>query len=243
MVISSPPRRGERAAPDRQRGLVVALVLTVAAVVALAAIVATLLASGKSPVFGPQGSGIPATQSRVLPRFSSVDLAGSNQVTVDVGGSQSVVVHADSNLLGHVTTHVVAGTLVIGTTGTFSARSPMNVQVSMPALAAVTLSGSGEISVNGIDQPRLIVTLSGSGALYASGTTTQLTVTLSGSGLAQLDNVVARDVQATVDGSGLIRVTATTSLNAAVPGSGAIIYSGNPQVTSSVTGTGAVTHG
>ena len=67
--------------------------------------------------------------------------------------------------------------------------------------------------------------------------------TLGGSGLAQLDNLVARDVHAVVAGSGLIRVTATASLNAAVTASGAIIYSGNPQVTSSVTGSGTVTGG
>jgi hypothetical protein len=87
------------------------------------------------------------------------------------------------------------------------------------------------------------VTLPGSGAFYAGGTVAALDVTLGGSGLAQLDNLIARDVHAVVTGSGLIRVTATTSLNAAVSGSGAIIYSGSPQVTSSITGSGTVTGG
>jgi hypothetical protein len=45
----------------------------------------------------------------------------------------------------------------------------MSVDVSLPGLAAVTLSGSGEISVNEVAQPLLIVTLAGCGALYASG--------------------------------------------------------------------------
>jgi hypothetical protein len=243
MAISSPPRRGDQGAPHRQRSLITALVLALAVVVVLSVVVAVLLARGGSPGSGLQGSGVAATQPRVLPRFSRLDLTGSNKVTVDVGGRQSVVVHADSNLIRDVTTRVVAGTLVIGTTGSFTTRSPMSVDVSLPALAAVKLSGNGVISVIGIDGPRLIVTLSGSGALYASGTATQLDVTVSGSGLAQLDNLVARDVRAVVAGSGLIRVTATALLNAAVPGTGAIIYSGNPQVTSSITGTGAVTHG
>jgi hypothetical protein len=240
MAISSPPRSGTPSAPHRQRDLSAALVLAVAVVVVLAAVVAALLARGLSPGSVLQGSGVAATQSRALPKFSSLDLTGSNRVTVDVGRRQSVVVHADSNLLRHVTTRVVAGTLVVGTTGTFTTRSPMSVDVQLPALAAIKLSGSGEISVNGIDAPRMIVTLSGSGALYASGTATQLDVTLSGSGLAQLGNLVARDIRAVVSGSGLIRVTATSRLNAAVPGTGAIIYAGNPQVTSSVTGTGSV---
>jgi Putative auto-transporter adhesin, head GIN domain len=244
MAISSPPRPGEKAAPHRQRGLITALAFSVAAVLVLAMVVVALLSSGGSPGPGTQGSGVPATQSRVLPRFSKLDLPGSNLVKITVGGRQSVVVHADTNLVRNVTTRVVAGTLFIGTTGSFSTRSPMSVEVSVPSLAAVTLSGSGEISISGINAPRLTVSLPGSGALYASGTVAQLDVTLAGSGLAQLTSLTARDVHALVSGSGLIEVTATASLDAVVSGSGAIIYSGNPpQLTSSVTGSGAVTRG
>jgi hypothetical protein len=118
------------------------------------------------------------------------------------------------------------------------------VDVSVPSLTAVKLSGSGEISITRIEARQLIVTLSGRGVLAASGTATRLDVTVGGSGLAQLSNLIARDVRAVVTGSGLIRVTATASLNAAVPGTGAIIYSGQPpQLISNVTGTGAVTRG
>jgi len=54
----------------------------------------------------------------------------------------------------------------------------------------------------------------------------------------------ARDMRAVVTGPGLIRVTATASLDAAVPGDGAIIYGGNPpHLATSITGTGAVLRG
>jgi len=244
MAISSPPRRGGSAAPQRQRGLITVLVLAAVAFLGLATAAVALLAhGGPSSGSGVQGSGVAAVQSRALARFSSVDLAGSNNVTVAVGRRQSVVVHADTNLMRYVTTRVIAGTLIIETTGSFTTSSPMSVEVSVPSLAAVTLSGSGEISVTGIDAPQLTVTLPGSGALYASGTVTHLNVTLGGSGLAGLDSLVARNVHAVVAGSGLIRVTAMATLNAAVTGSGAILYTGNPQVTSSVTGSGTVTRG
>ena len=169
MAISSPPRRGGQAAPHGQRGLITTLVVAVVAALVLGTAVAALLVRGGSSSSGVQGSGVAATQSRALPTFSGLDLAGSNNVTVVVGGRQSVVVHADSNLVGYVTTRVVAGTLVIGTTGSFTARSPMSVEVSVPSLVAVRLSGSGEISVNRIDASRLTVALPGSGALYAGG--------------------------------------------------------------------------
>lgn len=241
MAVSSAPHRGGHTAPHGRSALIAALI----GVLVLAAIaVAFLVRGGASPGSGVQGSGVAATQTRAVARFSGLDLAGGNNVTVIVGGPQSVVVHADSNLIGHVTTRVVAGTLVIGDTGSFTTRTPMSVDVSVPSLTALNLSGDGQISVSGVSTPQLAVTVSGSGLLSAAGTATRLDVTLSGDGQAQLSQLTARDAHAVLTGSGLIQVTATTSLDAAVPGTGAIIYSGNPpQVTTSITGTGTVTRG
>jgi hypothetical protein len=174
--------------------------------------------------------------------FSSVELAGSNLVTVQVGAKPRVVVRADDNLLDHVTTQVQAGRLVIAnTTGSFTTKSPMSVEVSMPSLTALTLSGSGVIAVTGIEAQSLTLRLSGSGVVRAGGTARRLDVSLAGSGDAQLERLVARHVHAVVSGSGRILVTATNSLDASVPGSGAVLYGGDPaHVTTSVTGSGTV---
>jgi hypothetical protein len=198
-----------------------------------------------SPSNGVQGSGVAATQARELPPFGSLELAGSNIVSVRVGGKQSVIVRADDNLLSHVTTEVQGGTLVIGNTpGSFTTKSPMSVHVSVPALESLELTGSGIVSVDDLEAARFAVALPGSGVVRASGTATRLDVTLAGSGDAQLARLVAREVSATVSGSGRILVTATESLDAAVPGSGAIVYGGDPaHVTTNVTGSGAVTRG
>ena len=236
MTITSAPQRSGHQAPRSQAILIV----TVAATLILAGLGVAVALLGHGA--GSSGSGVvAASQTRALPRFSSLDLAGSNDVTVLVGGPQSVVVHADSNLISNVTTSVVGGTLVIGDTGSFTARSLMNVDVSVPSLTALTLSGDGQLSVTGISVPQLTVTIPGSGLLSASGTATRLDVTLDGDGQAQLSQLAARDVHAVLAGSGLIQVNATTSLDAAVPGSGLIMYSGNPpHVTTSVTGSGTV---
>ncbi len=214
----------------------------------LAAIGVVLLARdvlpGSSRSSGVQGTGVAATSTRALPNFSGIDLAGSNNVTVVAGARQSVVVHADTNLLSHVTTQVKAGTLIIGNVGSFNAKSPMYVEISVPSLAVLDLSGSGNITVTGIRASQLTVTLSGSGNVYASGSVTRLSISISGSGDAQFSGLIARNVDAVVSGSGSIFVTATQSLDAKVPGSGAILYSGNPaHVTTSITGSGAVTPG
>jgi Putative auto-transporter adhesin, head GIN domain len=191
---------------------------------------------------GVQGSGVAATETRDLPPFSSVELAGSNIVTIRVGKEQSVVVRADNNLVDRVTTAVQDGSLVIGDIpGSYTTKSPMSVTVSVPSLDALTLTGSGLIAVSDIEASSLTVSLPGSGVLRASGAATELDVTLGGSGDAQLEQLITSDVRAVVSGSGRIVLTATKSLDASVSGSGAIMYSGNPQeVTKSITGSGAI---
>jgi hypothetical protein len=191
------------------------------------------------------GSGTPAADARTLPPFTSVDLAGSNVVTIAVGRKQSVVVKADNNLIRHVTTSVKHGRLVVGNTpGSISTKSPMEVDVTVPALRAVSLSGSGVVVLAGVHAPSLSIDLSGSGIVRASGTATRLTATVDGSGDAQLGGLAAKVVHASISGSGRIVVSAAQSLAAQIPGNGAIVYFGNPsQVTTNVTGNGSVTRG
>ena len=197
---------------------------------------------GSSSSSNGEGSGVPTTQTRDVAAFQSVELAGGNNVVIRVGGKQSVVVKADDNLVNRVTTSVKSGALVIGNTpGSLASKSPMSVEVNVPSLDALALTGSGNIVVSGVKTESLKVTLSGSGNVVGSGTATSLDVTVSGSGNARLTQLVANDVHAVVSGFGAIFVTATKSLDASVPGSGTIIYAGNPQdVTKSVTGSGTI---
>jgi hypothetical protein len=162
---------------------------------------------------------------------------------VSVGDTQSVVVHADDNLLAKITTTVKAGELLIGSApGPYTTKSPSSVEVTVPSLDSVTLSGSGIIDVSGIYAPTLSVRLPGSGVLRAEGRTTSLNARLDGSGDVQLQGLVAKDVHAVVSGSGRILVTATRNIDATVSGNGAIVYGGNPpQVTTHMTGSGAIT--
>jgi hypothetical protein len=189
-----------------------------------------------------KGSGHAISQTRAVGPFTAVDLAGSNNVTIHVGGRRQVVVRADDNLINRVTTRVLAGRLVIANTpGSFTTSTPMSVEVTVPSLDALSLSGSGVISATAVKVPTLSVAIPGSGMFVATGTVTRLTVTIAGSGYAQLDRLVAENADATVSGSGSIRLNVTNRLNARVQGTGAIMYSGNPtHVTRSVTGSGAV---
>lgn len=204
----------------RRRAIVIALAAFAAGCGAVVVLGGHHGSTGSSP--GTlQGSGIAAEQTRAVPPFTGVELAGSNDVAVKVGGPQRVVVHADTNLLRHVTTVVRGGKLLIADRASFTARTPMHVEVTVPALDTAILSGSGNV--------------------VAVGAVGRLTALLPGSGNLQLGGLTARDVTATISGSGTIVVRATRSLHASVSGSGAIFYAGRPGVvTTSVTGSGTV---
>jgi Putative auto-transporter adhesin, head GIN domain len=236
----TPLDSGQRARHGHRFAFVAILALVVVGVtIAIAFAIASNSSTSSNTV---QGSGVHVTESRTVPAFGSVDLAGSNNVFIRVGEEQSVQVYGDDNLIDRVTTDVDATTLVIGSKpGSYSTSSPMRVEVSVPSLRDLTLSGSGTVMVSGVDGRRFTVTISGSGVVRASGTTERLDATVSGSGQAELGGVEASAVHAVVSGSGEIVVTATVSLDASVPGSGSIMYGGNPNdVTKSVTGSGEI---
>ena len=239
-----------RTAVHRHRGVrrlhpaPAALAVLLLSAILLALLVDRMVFQNSSTTAGT-GSGVAATQARSVPSFTGVDLAGANNVIVHVGATQSVVVHADSNLLGRVTTRVRSGRLVIGTTpGNLSAKSPMFVAVSVPSLDRLRRQGAGNISVTGINSRTLTVALPGSGNIDAGGTTSKLRVTISGEGTALLRQLIADDAKAAVSGDGTIMLTATNRLSARISGTGAILYGGNPRhVAQRVTGSGTISPG
>jgi Putative auto-transporter adhesin, head GIN domain len=238
-TVPTPVSRGQ--APHR---LFLILLTTLVVLVAAGVVLLAMHDWSGNSTFttGTQGSGVAATQARDLPSFAAVDLAGASNVAVHVGDEQGVVVRADDNLIKLVTTEVREGELVIATSGSFTTKSPMRVDVTVPTLDAVTLSGGGTLSVVAVHANRFTARLPGSGILRVSGAVDRLDATLQGSGDLQLENLLARNATVGVSGSGRLQVHATGTLEATLSGSGAIFYSGNPtRVVQNVTGSGVIT--
>jgi len=82
------------------------LLVALAVFAAGSATVAVLHHRAGSSSSSTRGSGVPATQVRRVAAFNRLELAGSNNVVIRVGGKQRVFVDADDDLLGRVTTKV-----------------------------------------------------------------------------------------------------------------------------------------
>lgn len=189
-----------------------------------------------------QGSGVAAAETRELAPFSAVELVGVNEVTIGVGGEQLVTVRADDNLLERITTDVRAGVLMIDQTGNVDAVTPMSVEITVPSLDEVRLSGSGAMFVDGHELDGLTVELPGTGAIRVAGTVTTLDVDIAGTGEADLDQLVAQDATVALSGAGAVFVHVTGTLEVDVSGTGSVVYTGEPdRVDREITGAGSVT--
>jgi hypothetical protein len=239
MTIAPAPVHHRHIAPVLTAFLIGALVSAV-----VIGSVLLVRSGGNSTPSTLQGSGVARTEARHVGPFTALDLAGANNVTVRVGGPRTVTVRGDENLIRYITTTVNAGRLVVGQSRSFSTRSPMSVEVGVPSLDSVSLSGSGILTVDGVRADAFAVDVPGSGVLAVAGTVTSLNASLSGSGDVRLQDLAAQDVTAHLSGSGRLQVNATKSLEARVSGSGAIFYSGDPvKLSEQITGSGAILKG
>jgi hypothetical protein len=187
------------------------------------------------------GSGVAKTETRAVGSFSKIELAGSPDIEVAVGSDTSVAVTADDNLLPIIETKVEGDTLKIRSERSYNTSLGVKVDIKVPALDGVSITGSGNIRVAGLQAGDMGASVTGSGNVTLSGVVDQLSIRITGSGDVRAGELAAKRVKAAVTGSGNATVRAAEELDARVTGSGNVLYSGHPsQVRRSVTGSGEI---
>jgi putative autotransporter adhesin-like protein len=188
-----------------------------------------------------QGSGISKTESRAVGSFSKIVLTGSPDVEVAIGPVASVSVTADDNILPIIETTVRGDTLGINSKGSYITKVGAKVNITVPTLDGVSVSGSGDIRVTGLKAGDMDAGVTGSGDVTLAGVVDRLSSQITGSGDLRAGDLAAKQVHVTVTGSGDATVRATEELDASVTGSGDVHYSGNPpRVRKNVIGSGDI---
>jgi hypothetical protein len=187
------------------------------------------------------GSGVRTTQARETSEFNAIVVRGFADVHARIGAERRVSVTTDDNLIDKVRTEVRDGALVVDLErGSYEFRSGVVVEVTVPELERLEISGSGDASLDGLACHGLKLSVSGSGNVTANGTVDALTADVSGSGDIDASRVVARAATVSISGSGDIEVQASETLDANISGSGDVRYRGSAAVRSHVSGSGEV---
>ncbi|MBS7564131.1 DUF2807 domain-containing protein [Mucilaginibacter sp. Bleaf8] len=206
-------------------------------------------------------------QDRRLSGFNAVSVAGSFDVYIKQGSTESVKVEADDDVIDRIVTEVKDGELRISTKKSSSdwgfnwGSKKRVVYVTVKDVNSISLSGSGDVYFkDGIRASKLQVRLSGSGDISGkidvgtlessiagsgditlSGRAQSSSISVAGSGDFTGRDLVTNSTTVKVVGSGDARVNANQQLNASIAGSGDVYYTGSvKQVSTSKSGSGGI---
>lgn len=191
---------------------------------------------------GERGSGDAETEVREVDSFDRIKIDGSTDVFVTVGEEQSVSVTTDDNLLEYIETRVRGRhTLLVTSRGSYRSRCGVRVDVTVPELTSVRISGSGDADIEGLNGGMFEIDISGSGDVIVEGRVDEVEINIEGSGDVDARDLIATDAYVRIAGSGDVDVYAAESFDGNVYGSGDIDFYGRPEhVSRHVSGSGDI---
>jgi hypothetical protein len=203
------------------------------------------------------------SQTREASGFTAVDMRGAGKVILTQGETESLTVSGSDNLVPLVMTSVQNGVLVIEMKEkvVIIEPNPANVltiaigvrdltaltvsglgDVEMDGLSAsrleITMSGAGRIDLKGLDLEDLRVTLSGAGDVILSGGASSAVINLPGAGKVDAGGLKLQNAQVTIAGLGNATVWVTGTLTGTISGAGSVEYYGEPETEIKTSGLG-----
>ena len=199
---------------------------------------------------GVTGNGNIRTEKRSTGNFNAVKTSGSIDIEINSGDVYSVSVENDENILQYVVTDVNDGTLHVHYKDGYSINNDhAKVYVTAPSLDKLIVSGSGDITTQGmlknsrqiemnvsgsgnikaqVDAPVINISVGGSGNISLTGHTKDFTCSVNGSGDINCGGLESENAIVKIAGSGNAHVFASVHLSATVAGSGDVYYRGKP---------------
>lgn len=224
---------------------------------------AAMFAGALALVAGCAGASAQTQRSFQVGAFDRISLAGSPDVVVAVGGQPSVRAEGDADTIERLEIAVVDGELRIGMrpgSGFWGHGRGVTIHVTVPALRAASIQGSGDMRVDRVEGARFAAQIAGSGDLdvtalrvgeasfsvrgsggiSAAGAAPRATLNVAGSGGLSLGGFEAGDAAISLAGSGDIALRATRTAAIQLNGSGDVDIAGPARCTISKTGSGDV---
>ncbi len=186
-----------------------------------------------------EGSGNVESETRSVEPFQSLDVSGAYDVKVACGETLRMEISADDNLLQHIRTNVEDGVLFIESAKAFCTMNRLTVNLSIPDIETISMSGAVDLSIDGVDNKRLGVYLKGSGSVRASGSTAAFVAEASGASRFDASALECKSARVNISGASEAVVHVTETLDVDISGAGELIYYGDPKtVTKKISGAG-----
>ena len=218
---------------------------------------------GRSPNFSnncEEGFGSTITEELNLTDFTGIELSIDAQVYISQGNNVEVLVKGQENIVDELETRVRNDVWEIEFDDCVEDSDVLRIYITTPNLNFIANNGSGkiqsdeilkmdnlEIKNNGSGDIELsletdVITArnTGSGKLEIEGVSATLDADLKGSGDLLAFDLLARDGQVEIDGSGDAQVNISDFLEIMIEGSGDVYYKGEPDLKVTTRGSGKV---
>ncbi|SCW88763.1 Putative auto-transporter adhesin, head GIN domain [Sphingobium faniae] len=199
---------------------------------------------GNAASSGPRGA--PAAQDwSTLKDFTAVEVVGPDDVAVTIGNGFAVKAEGDPNAIEKLEISVDDGRLKVGRKSQWVGATDKGatIRVTMPAIAAVTLTGSGDFDLDRAEGKALDLSLTGSGDMEIGAVKVgRLKADITGSGSLEIAGA-ADEGKLSLTGSGDIdgEKLKLGKADASLLGSGDIDFASDGAVAITITGPGNVT--
>jgi hypothetical protein len=199
------------------------------------------------------GSGTPATREVDVRDFRAVALSGALQGEITRADSFRVSLTADDNILEHIKVHQDGPTLIVRLGDpdqrlSVSPKTPMKVQIAMPALQGLTLSGASSGAVRGfkggsgfkadlsgastlqgdISADTMTIAASGASTATLRGAAKEASLSASGASQLRLGELAVAHADVDVSGASAATVHVHEHLDYTLSGASHLNYEGNP---------------
>jgi hypothetical protein len=194
------------------------------------------------------------SEVRDVSGFDSVEFSTFGKLNILPGDTESLNISGPDNLVPEIATTVQNGkltirnkenfsvtnlnsgniltfTLVVKNLTSFTTSGFGDVQIealTTPSMV-ITMSGAGHLMQNQISTDKLNVTISGLGGIEITGQARQASIELSGAGGVVAPDLKVQNANVTLSGLGGATIWVTDQLTGNISGAGSVTYYGNPQ--------------
>jgi len=207
-----------------------------------------------------EGFGSTVTQEISIPDFTGIELNIDAQVYISHGDESEILVKGQENIIDELETRVRNEVWEIEFDDCVENSDILRIYITSPNLNFIANNGSGniksdnilksgnlEIKNNGSGNIQLSLEAdlinsrnSGSGNLELEGVVTTFDVDIRGSGDMEAFDLLVKDAQVHIDGSGDAQVNIQDFLEVMIEGSGDVYYKGDPDLRVTTRGSGKV---
>jgi len=181
----------------------------------------------------------PVEQARDVPEFRKLRLEGAIDAMVRAGEPQSVVIVTSAEQQPDIVTKVKGDTLVIDMRDRRRYRDPVRAEISVPSLEGLTVDGSSDAVLSGLDVDSFSLDINGSGDVEIAGRCAAAEFEINGSGDIAARNFECEAVDLDISGSGDAEIFASQRVAVDVSGSADIdIWGGGRIESASMSGSG-----